>query len=128
MIEEPLYKCYKCKEELVFEVKVGRRDMCPNCYAYLHCCYNCKFYDPYAHNQCIENQGEFIRDRAEGNFCLYWTFKPSKPQQDDEVKEAKLKLDELFKKPKKGKGEEIKYSPKTEEEAKKRLESLFKKK
>jgi hypothetical protein len=116
------YKCYKCGEELEFDVKIGRRDVCPNCHAYLHCCFNCQFWNPGVHNQCTENRAEFIRDRAEGNFCLYFTFK--KPDEDvaAEQAEAKAKLEAMFnRKPSAGPGP----SPKTPDEAKARLDALF---
>jgi len=118
--KEPRYRCYNCGEELVFEVKIGRRDMCPNCYAYLHCCYNCKFWNKDVHNQCTENQGEFIRDRAEGNFCLYFTFKPvDESSAEEEARKAKEKLSQMF-----GGGKES-VAPKTPDEARARLEALF---
>lgn len=118
---DPRFKCYKCKEELVFDVKIGRRDMCPSCYAYLHCCFNCKYWDPDVHNQCTEHQGEFIRDREEGNFCLYFTFKPIAEAGDDEEAAAKDKLAALFG------GETKGGAPKSADEARDRLENLFKK-
>ena len=61
MANEVRHQCYKCEEDLVFEVKIGRLDTCPNCSAYLHSCRNCRFWSIGAHNQCTENQGEFIR-------------------------------------------------------------------
>ena len=30
-VEEKKHFCHKCKNELVFEVKMGRRDQCPHC-------------------------------------------------------------------------------------------------
>jgi hypothetical protein len=121
--QEPRHKCFNCGEELVFEVKIGRRDMCPNCYAYLHCCFNCKFWNPGVHNQCTENQGEFIRDRAEGNFCLYFTFKPLGGDEAlDEAAKARKGLDAMFG------GKATKTVPRTPEDAKARLDALFKKK
>ncbi len=125
--EEPRYACYNCKEELVFEVKIGRRDMCPNCSAYLHCCYNCRHWDPHVHNQCRENQGEFIRDRAEGNFCLYFDFRPIEEDRRDEAAEARRKLEALFGGPQEEAeraAEEVRLSP--EERARRKLEALFK--
>lgn len=123
--EEPRYQCYSCHEELVFDVKIGRRDLCPNCGAYLHACFNCKFWDPKVHNQCTENQGEFIRDRAEGNFCLYFTFRAMGEDRGTEVATAKAKLDALF-----GGGAaaapqaaDRKLTP--EEEARRKLDALF---
>ena len=122
MEQEPRFRCYKCGEELVFDVKIGRRDMCPNCYAYLHCCFNCKFWNPDVHNQCTENQGEFIRDRAEGNFCLYFTFRDVLDQGDDEATKAKAKMAAMFG------GGQTKTTPRTAEDAKARLDALFRKK
>lgn len=121
--KDPLFKCYKCSEQLKFDVKIGRRDMCPNCYAYLHCCKNCKYWDQSVHNECLENRSEFIRDREEGNFCLYFTFKEQEEGSADEVSEAKAKLAQLF-----GGGvSEAKRAPQTVDDAKAKLEALFKK-
>ena len=131
---EPRFACHKCDEELVFEVKIGRRDMCPNCNAYLHCCFNCDFWDPNVHNQCTENQGEFIRDREEGNFCLYFTFKNIEEDRSGEAVVARDQLDSLFKgrkfKKKKGDGPSLSIGLSAEEredEARSKLDSLFKK-
>jgi hypothetical protein len=122
--KDPMFRCYKCGDELVFDVKIGRRDMCPNCYAYLHCCKNCKFWDESVHNECLENRSEFIRDREEGNFCLYFTFNESDETSGLEADEAKAKLAQLF-----GGGvEPQRKAPQTADDAKARLEALFKKK
>ncbi len=121
---EPVrHRCYKCQEPLEFKVKIGRRDMCPNCYAYLHCCKNCRFWDPAVHNECLENRAEFIRDREEGNFCLYFTFKEEEESAEDEQKKAKDGLARLF-------GVSMENAtkvPQTADDAKRRLEELFKK-
>ncbi len=123
MTQEPVYRCHKCKEELIFDVKIGRRDMCPNCYAYLHCCFNCQFWDPAVHNECTENRSEFIRDRAEGNFCLYFTFKQSVEGEEGGQQDAKARLNALFGDP----GSAVqKAAPKTPDDARSRLEKLFK--
>lgn len=128
MLEDPRYQCYNCKEELVFDVKIGRRDMCPNCGAYLHCCFNCKHWDKHVHNQCHENQGEFIRERGEGNFCLYFTFKAIGEDRSSEVHDARSKLEALF-----GGGAAAPAEPSAdkplsaEDEARRKLEELFKK-
>ncbi len=116
-----IQRCYKCKEPLEFEVKIGRRDQCPNCYAYLHCCYNCEHWDPGVHNECRESTAEFVRDRAEGNFCLYFTFK--RLAVDDPAgqaaAQARAELDALF-----GSGPP-KAVPKSPDEARARLDALF---
>ena len=97
------YYCYKCRNELEFIVKVGikvgRLDTCPHCASNLHCCKNCRFHDPDVHNECLETQADFIRDREAANFCSHFEIKDrdSAPDVDDSVNRAKSQLDDLFK-------------------------------
>ena len=96
------YYCWTCRNELFFDVKVGvkvgRRDSCMHCGADLHCCKNCRHYDPNIHNQCREQVAEYIRDREAGNFCTHFDFRDSDaPKVDDAAEKAKSKLDALFK-------------------------------
>jgi hypothetical protein len=129
--KEKRHACYKCQEELIFEVKIGRRDMCPNCSAYLHSCYNCEYHDANAHNQCRENQGEFIRDRSEGNFCGHFIFRSIDDDTTSEADEAKNQLNALFgatTPAPSGRTPSIGVpAPQTEDTARSRLEDLFKK-
>ena len=89
--------CYRCGHEIEADHKIGREELCANCSAYVHCCLNCRFYDPLAHWQCKETEIEWVEDKTFGNFCDY--FKPSdtihKP--DNKRNEARKKLDDLFK-------------------------------
>ena len=117
------YKCYNCGEEVRLETKIGRRDTCPNCYAYLHCCYNCRHWDPMAHNECRESPSEYIRDRSEGNFCLYFDFKPVGEDTSSEVDQAKDTLQKMF-----GKAKGIEKRDPEKDDPKKKLEAVFKKK
>jgi hypothetical protein len=96
------YYCHSCRNEQIFDVKVGikvgRRDSCPHCGADLHCCKNCRLWDPSIHNQCREPEAAFIRERDEGNFCTHFDFKDGDaPQLDQSVEKAKAKLADLFK-------------------------------
>ena len=129
--EEPRHECYKCEEELVFEVKVGRLDTCPNCEAYLHSCRNCRFWSKNAHNECMEDKGEFIRDREAGNFCGHFEFRRMAEDGLDEQDGAKAKLDALFgggpAKPKPAWAIPTPSGEDPEDAARARLESLFKK-
>ena len=92
--------CHYCKKELEIEEKVGRQEVCPYCGSDLHCCFNCKFYDEYAHNKCKEPQSEWVSDREKRNFCEFFSFvdKDTNNSELNEIKKAKAKLDELFKK------------------------------
>ncbi len=47
----------------------GPKDICGNCSAYLHCCLNCRYYDPTVHNECYIPTTEWVGDKAGGNFC-----------------------------------------------------------
>jgi hypothetical protein len=70
--------CWKCgtEIELAASARVLKNDSCPSCDRDLHVCLNCRFYDPSAHNQCIETQAEWVRDKEKANYCDY--FEPSK--------------------------------------------------
>jgi hypothetical protein len=96
--EEKKYHCWSCGYEISMEVKVARRDTCDNCVADLHCCRNCRFYDPGAHNECRENVAHWVRDKEASNFCQSFEFRVSGPDTSDEVSSAKAKLDALFSK------------------------------
>jgi hypothetical protein len=112
-------RCHKCGTEWVSEKRQpGFRDTCPQCTAYLHCCLNCRFHDPHAHNQCYIPNTEWVGDRRGGNFCEEFEFRdavingeiPEKKQEqarkvleglfgEDVVSSRKPKsLDDLFKK------------------------------
>lgn len=95
--------CRNC-DNLIQQDKPGRLDVCSKCNSFLHSCYNCKFYDKRANNECRESQAEWVRDKKMANFCGYFavntgnsTDKPvfEKPMSRDE---AKKKWNELFKK------------------------------
>ncbi len=66
-------RCYRCSASLAFVERIGRRDLCEGCGAYLHCCRNCTFYEPGCYNECREPQAERQVDKEAGNFCEYFT-------------------------------------------------------
>lgn len=129
MQPEVRYQCYKCQEELVFEVKIGRRDTCPNCDAYLHSCRNCRFWDPGAHNQCREVKAEYIRDREDGNFCGHFKFRVVGEDVTSEADAAKARLAAMFGggAPKPAGGPTAPAPATQESDARSKLEALFKK-
>lgn len=91
--------CYNCSQQIELEQKPGRKDTCPKCSAYLHCCRNCRFYDKTAHNQCLEPQAEWVQDKESGNFCEYFEVANNTQTTDDSRKaEALKRLNDLFKK------------------------------
>jgi hypothetical protein len=98
-VEQKRHFCHKCKNELFFEVKLQRADLCPHCGVDLHCCKNCEHWDISAHNQCKEHIAEYIPDREKANFCTFFTFKDGVPEDtSSRVATSRAKLDALFKK------------------------------
>ena len=75
--------CSKCKNELDLTGTVGRKETCPHCGADLRVCFNCRFYDPGAYNQCeyFVFKDSSVGDVAKGS-----------------ASDVKSKLDSLFKK------------------------------
>jgi hypothetical protein len=92
--------CHSCNKELPIGRSVGRRDTCPFCGADLHCCLNCRFFDPSVSKQCCEPAAALVKEKTKANFCDYFVFADSqrsvKPNTD--TKQARSALDALFKK------------------------------
>lgn len=61
--------CAACKAEVEFLEKVGVRDTCPSCDAWLHSCVNCGFL---VNGQCTEPSAESVRDLEGMNFCDWY--------------------------------------------------------
>jgi len=68
--------CWKCGTEIA-EIsgvrKVLRTDTCSKCDSDLHACKNCQFHDRQYHNECRENQAEWVSDKERANYCDYFT-------------------------------------------------------
>jgi hypothetical protein len=76
----------------------GRNETCARCGADLHCCLNCRLYDPSAHNQCRSRTTEPVKEKDKRNFCDEFEMTGGKsggsgPPQDDMQK----KWNDLFK-------------------------------
>ncbi|MDD0854568.1 hypothetical protein HBN50_15760 [Halobacteriovorax sp. GB3] len=69
--------CYNCNKELSLTTgqKILRSEECPHCYASVHCCKMCNFYDPSAYNECRESSADRIVDKEKANFCDYFILK-----------------------------------------------------
>lgn len=70
-------KCGKCGAEWQGEGKLGFRELCDKCGAFLHACINCRLYDKTAHNQCKSPTTEWVEDRERGNYCEEFRFADS---------------------------------------------------
>ena len=95
--------CHECGAAVKLPpgTKIARTEACPDCDADLHCCRNCRFFDPGRHNQCAETQAEWVQEKARANFCDY--FEPRTgiglvPRAAAGAADARTKFDSLFKK------------------------------
>jgi predicted RNA-binding Zn-ribbon protein involved in translation (DUF1610 family) len=64
-----MHVCYNCGAELHVRRRVPFKELCPNCDAFIHCCRNCRLYDPTAHHHCISHTTEFVPDVERSNYC-----------------------------------------------------------
>lgn len=71
--------CFACHKDTGYslDAKIMRSDECPHCYASLHTCKMCHFYDPSAYNECRENQAERILEKEKPNFCDFYILRGS---------------------------------------------------
>lgn len=91
--------CVFCGTEIEVHGPISRRDVCPNCGRDLHCCKQCKFYDPHSYNECKEVMAERVVDKERANLCEYFVVRGSSVRRMDKAKQAKEALENLFKKP-----------------------------
>lgn len=93
--------CHHCQKVQDFSEPLGRRDTCNHCGWDLHVCYNCQFYDAKSYNECREPQAERVLEKAKSNFCDYFkAVSAGGVGSAREENEAKEKLEALFKKKK----------------------------
>ncbi len=92
-------KCFKCSApiELGHQEKVSFSEECDNCYADIHSCRMCQFYDPRSYNECREPSAERILEKEKRNFCDY--FMIGADSKESEIKDTAISAAEaLFKK------------------------------
>lgn len=91
--------CHRCRTAIDVE-KIGVRDVCARCTAWLHCCRNCEFYAPGVHGDCREPSAQLVADKEQGNFCDW--FRPltrdAAAPRTDPAADARARLDRLFRK------------------------------
>ena len=61
--------CAACSEVVKLPEKVGFRETCPSCDAWLHSCVNCDFL---VDRRCTEPSAEKVRDPEGINFCEWY--------------------------------------------------------
>ncbi len=61
--------CAACSARVEFPERVGFRDTCPACDAWLHSCVNCAFWSD---GQCREPSAEKVKDPEGQNYCEWF--------------------------------------------------------
>ena len=92
--------CWNCGWEWEETRQPGMGETCPDCFAYIHCCKNCKLYEPTVHNECRSHTSDFVADKAGRNFCEEFLFVVRELVNDDAVAKqssnARDKFNKLF--------------------------------
>lgn len=96
------FLCHKCgapwqKGE---QRQPGFKESCSQCGAYLHCCRNCRFHRPSAHNQCYIPNTEHVGNREGLNFCEEFEFRSaaeSGHEETEKKQQARDQFQSLFK-------------------------------
>ena len=94
------FACHKCGTPYSVTDRIGRKDTCRKCDADLHCCLNCRHYNKHVHNECNENQAEWVRDKDRSNYCDYFDPKRggSSGAGKSSTEEARSRFEDLFRK------------------------------
>ena len=87
--------CAACEATVELPEKVGFRDTCPSCNAWLHSCMNCL---SWVNDQCTEPSAEKVRDPEGGNFCDWYREIVADFADKRETKGSKEAAEELWKK------------------------------
>ncbi len=87
-------KCWTCESDLPETSfrKIGFREVCEKCDSYLHCCVNCKFYQPGLPNDCKVPGTDQVRDRESFNYCDEFFIAGDKRIESRDVSGAAKKL------------------------------------
>ena len=101
MHESNLY-CFSCSKKLDLNhgQKIVKNEECPYCYASLHSCRMCHYYEPQAYNQCREPNAERIVEKEKANYCDFYLVKTEtgKASQNKSKSDLLAQAEALFKK------------------------------
>jgi hypothetical protein len=89
-------RCHSCQQVWDYEPPMGRSEECPKCRNSARVCLNCRFYDKNSYRECRESQAEYVQDKAQANFCGYFSPNSSASSGTSEADLAKSKLNNLF--------------------------------
>lgn len=76
---------------------IGHATVCPSCGRPLKVCLNCRYYDPNAYHECLEDIEEPVFDKDLANFCDFFVMKETSENGHASTKEeARSRFFSLF--------------------------------
>ncbi len=128
--------CPACGRAHSFSGVVPFRAACDGCTTDLHACTTCRFHDRYVENECREDQADPVAKKDRSNLCEYWKPRAAAVgDADDAAAQAKAKLAALLggagastAQPSAPTSTTSSSSASAADEAKRKLEELFRKK
>jgi hypothetical protein len=121
----PSLTCRHCGTPVPLDEPLPRDLACETCGRDLRACVHCRHYDERYNNACRETMADPVVEKDRRNFCEYFSFSREpfvgKAPARDRAADARAKLEGLF-------GGGGKRGPTREDEARRKLEDLFKKK
>jgi hypothetical protein len=100
-MSDVVFSCHSCGATVPLEFGeiISRRQECARCGADLHCCRNCRFFDPARNNECAEPQSDRVVDKAASNFCDYFEVRTKVDLAGRRAggESSKKRFDDLFK-------------------------------
>ena len=91
--------CHKCHTEWDGVNQPPAGETCDKCFADLHVCLNCRFYDESKPLQCRVESVDPVTDKMKANYCEEFQFadKPLPPGDAGNTGKAKEQWNKLFK-------------------------------
>lgn len=86
--------CAACGTTVELPEKVGFRDTCPSCGAWLHSCVQCRLW---VNNYCTEPSAEKVREPEGMNYCDWYQARDDKQETGDKEK-GRSEAEELWRK------------------------------
>lgn len=91
--------CVGCGIRLDEPNPISRRAHCLKCFADLHACRQCFWYDVQVSKQCREPMAEWVADKEKANYCDYFKLNEKESVYvENKESAAKDALEKLFKK------------------------------
>ena len=87
--------CSNCGGEIEIIEKVGFRDTCQSCDAWLHSCVHCRFWSG---SNCTEPSADRISDPEAQNFCEWYNHSAKDEGRSSEKGEGRAEAEDLWKK------------------------------